>query len=141
MRTRLGAIVFGATNIVSAIMVALGVFVALPARFLPVDLSAALVTLLLAISGMGLLFRQNARSTQIVARISQSIVLAFGLLLVALLAISASYLVGIYGPVGRGGALIFLLVVALVIPYLCVFPAAQLVWLAKRSKARSDDRA
>jgi hypothetical protein len=50
-------------------------------------------------------------------------------LLVATLAITASFLSGIYGPVGRGGALILALAAALALPYLIVLPSAQLVWL------------
>jgi hypothetical protein len=48
---------------------------------------------------------------------------------VATLALTASYLSGIYGPVGKGGALILVLVAALALPYLVVLPASQLVWL------------
>ena len=52
--------------------------------------------------------------------------LFLGLLLVGALAISASFLMGIYGPVGRGGAVILVLVAALAVPYLVVAPALQL---------------
>jgi len=57
------------------------------------------------------------------------VTLALGLVLVGALAVSASYLAGIYGPVGRGGAVLFILVMALAIPYLVALPGAELVWL------------
>jgi hypothetical protein len=64
-----------------------------------------------------------------VARVASTVTLVLGLLLVGTLAVTVSYLRGIYGPVGRGGALILTLVTALVLPYLVVLPAVQLVWL------------
>jgi hypothetical protein len=63
------------------------------------------------------------------ARIAAVIALVVGLGLVSALSLTASYLSGIYGPVGRGGALILILVAALALPYLVVLPAVQLVWL------------
>jgi hypothetical protein len=55
--------------------------------------------------------------------------LALGLALVTWLALTASWLSGVYGPVGRGGALLLAFVAALALPYLVVLPAVQLVWL------------
>ena len=49
-----------------------------------------------------------------------------------LLAVTASHLAGLYGPVGRGGALILAVVGLLVVPYLVLLPVAQLVTLRKR---------
>ena len=76
------------------------------------------------------------------ARAASLVALVLGLALVTALALSASYLGGIYGAIGRGGALILVLVAALAVPYLVAFPAAQLLWLGARgTKARGDDRA
>jgi hypothetical protein len=36
--------------------------------------------------------------------------------------------------VGRGGALLLVLVAALVVPYLLLLPAAQLLWIGPRDK-------
>ncbi len=55
--------------------------------------------------------------------------LALGLFAVTVVAVTASWLSGIYGPVGRGGAIILALVAALALPYLVVLPVVQLVWL------------
>jgi hypothetical protein len=49
------------------------------------------------------------------------------------LALTASYLSGVYGPVGRGGAVILTLSAALALPYLVLLPVAQLVWLGPRA--------
>ena len=51
------------------------------------------------------------------------------MLLFAALVLTASWLAGVYGPVGRGGAMIFGLVAAMVLPYTILLPAAELLWL------------
>jgi hypothetical protein len=133
MPTTRAQIAFGVGNVLAALLVAIGVFSALPARYWPVDLGAALVMALLGASGAGLLAR--AQWAPRVARAAAKVVLGLGLALVATLALTASYLSGIYGPVGKGGSLILLLVAALALPYLVVLPAAELVWLGP---ARND---
>lgn len=122
-------------DIVTAILIAAGVFVGLPARWWLVDAGAVILIALLGAAGIGLLMR--ASWGEKVARSASIAALAFGLGLVATLALTASYLRGIYGPVGRGGALILLLVAALAIPYLLVFPSLQLVWLGAQRKEKS----
>jgi hypothetical protein len=124
--------VFGVLNLVAALLTLLGVFQGLPARWLPVDLAAGVVALLLLAAGAGLV--SNARWGEQVARVASMVTLAAGLVLFALLAFTASYLSGIYGPVGRGGALILVLVAALTLPYLVAFPASQLLWLGPRGE-------
>jgi len=118
---------FAILDLLSALLLTLGVFVGLPDRWLVVDLPALVLIVLFAVSGGGLL--AGAPWALKLARATGAVALAFGLLLVALLAIAASYLYGIYGPVGQGGALIYVLIAALVIPYLVGLPLAQLVWL------------
>src|SRR5437867_3195989 len=99
----------------------------LPTRWWPIDTAAIVVALALG-SAAGMLF---ANRLAIVVRYACALVLAIGLLFIALLAISASHLAGVYGPIGQGGALLMLLVIALAIPYLIALPAAQLVWTNK----------
>jgi peptidoglycan/LPS O-acetylase OafA/YrhL len=132
---RVVAIVFGAVNLVSAVLVYLGVFEGLPARYWPVDIVAAVVFLALVAGAVGLF--GNARWGRWAARIAAVVALAAGLALVSMTAVTASYLSGIYGPVGRGGALILTLVTAMALPYLVVLPAAQLVWLGPWRRADS----
>jgi hypothetical protein len=123
---------FGAIDLVAASVVALGVFVGLPARWWVVDVPAAIVVALLAAAGVGLLARRPWGEQ--VARVASLVTLALGLVLVATLALTASYLSGIYGPVGLGGAVILALVAALALPYLVVLPASQLLWLGPRGR-------
>jgi hypothetical protein len=118
--------VFAGFDLASAALLGIGV-AGLPARWWPIDATTALVVALLGASGVSLLL-QKAWSTR-VARIAAQVALAYGLVLMTMLLVTASYLAGIYGAVGKGGALIMLLVLAMVLPYLVLFPAAQLLWL------------
>lgn len=123
-RVRIG---FGIANVATAALVYLGVFRGLPTRWLPVDLGAVLVIALAASSGIALL--ADRRGATALARIASIVLLAIGMLVFAALVLTASWLAGVYGPVGRGGALIFVLVAAMVLPYAIVIPAAELLWL------------
>jgi hypothetical protein len=118
---------FGALDLGAALVVALGVFAGLPARWWVVDAPAGVAIALFAAAGVGLVVR--APWGERVARVASVVALVLGLLLVSTLAVTASYLSGIYGAVGRGGAVILALVAALALPYLVAFPAAQLLWL------------
>ena len=126
--------VFAALDLLVSVLLGISIFVGLPDRWWPVDVFGTLLIALFATSGVGLL--RGADWGERVARATSMVSLVIGLALVALLVVSASYLQGIYGAVGRGGAVIFLLIVAMVFPYLVVFPAAQLLWLGPRG-ARS----
>ena len=126
-RTRRSAILFGIVDALAAALVLFGVYGALPARWWPVDVLAAALALLFGGAAFGLL-RATAWAEPL-ARIASLVALGLGLSLVATLALTASYLSGIYGPVGHGGAIILVLVAALALPYLVVLPGAQLLWL------------
>ncbi len=124
---------FGVADLVSAVVVYVAVFQGLPSRYWLVDGGAVLILVLFAAAGGGLL--SQASWAPKVAGAASWVSLAIGLLLVTTLALTASYLSGIYGPVGRGGSLILGLSAALAIPYLVLVPAAQLVWLGPRRAA------
>lgn len=123
-RVRLG---FGITNVFVALTAYLGIFHGLPSRWAPVDVLGVAVIALMASSGIGLV--ANRRGADMLARAAALVVLAIGMVLFAALVLTASWLGGVYGPVGKGGALIFFLVAAMVLPYGIVIPAAELLWL------------
>jgi hypothetical protein len=133
-RERAPEVVFGTLNLVSAAVLGVGVFLGLPDRYWPVDGGAALLILLLASGGAGLLARTGWG--HLVAEIACGVTLGLGLFFILLLSLSASYLAGVYGPVGRGGAVIFILVLALAVPYLVALPGAELLWLRRRRRGR-----
>jgi hypothetical protein len=119
----------------TAALFALGVFVALPARWWPVDTGCVLLVALEVAAGAGLL--AGASWGTLAARVAAAVALSLGLLVVTLLAATASWLNGVYGPVGRGGAIVLALVAVLVVPYAVVLPLVQLVALKKRGKQAS----
>jgi hypothetical protein len=121
------SLVFGVADLVTAALVVLGVFVGLPARWAPVDVPAIVLTAFKLVSGVSLIVR--ARWAPRMATVGAALALALGLALVTGLAVTASWLSGVYGPVGQGGALLLTFVAALALPYLVVLPVVQLVWL------------
>ena len=125
-------IAFGVINLGVAALVAWCVFRGLPTRWWVADTGGAIVVTLMALSGAALL--ANHRLAEKVTRLAAGVVLAHGLALFAALALTASWLYGVYGPVGKGGAALFALVGLLVFPYLIVLPAALLVWIGPRSR-------
>lgn len=125
--SRRGRIGFGAANLAFAAFLLLVVFRGLPTRWWVVDSASAITAALMIAGGAALL--ANHKHAAIVARAASAVTLTLGLSLVAGLAITAGWLWGTYGPVGKGGAAIFGLVVLLAVPYAVVFPAAELLWI------------
>ena len=123
---------FGILNLGVAALVAWGVFRGLPTRWWVVDGGALIVTALLAASG-GLLLADH-RLKEVVTRAAGFVVLALGLAVFAALALTASWLYGVYGPVGKGGSALFALVALLVFPYVVVLPAVLLAWVGPRAR-------
>jgi hypothetical protein len=131
MPTRTASVFFGAADVLTGGLVAIGVFAGLPSRWWPVDAAATLLAGLDVAAGLALL--AGASWAPRVARAACAVALALGLFTVTAAAVTASWLTGVYGPVGMGGAVILGLVAALVLPYLVALPLAQLVWLRHRS--------
>ncbi len=132
MTEKRGRVFFGVLNLVVAALTTWSVFRGLPTRWWPVDTGGIVVSAALAASGIALLARHRLAAT--VTRIAGFVVLALGLLVFALLVATAGWLNGVYGPVGKGGAALFVLVAALVFPYLVVLPAIELVWVGPRAR-------
>lgn len=125
--TKRGRILCAVGSFTSALVVGGGVFGGLPSRWAPVDVTAAVVTIACVASG-GMMIA-NAKLAERVARVVSAVVLLLGLGLIVLLAATASYLSGIYGAVGKGGAMVLVFVALLALPYLVALPAAQLLYL------------
>jgi hypothetical protein len=104
-----------------------GVWIALPARWLVVDVPGSLLGLAAGVSALGLFKR--ARWARRIARWVIWSELLIGTATASLLGLSAAQLAGSYGPVGAGGALLLIVIALLVLPYLVVLPALQLRWL------------
>ena len=127
MLLRRAALVMAAADVLTACLVLFGVFFALPARWWPVDTAAAVLAAVEVAAGMGLVAPPSWGRR--VARTASAIALFVGLLTVSALALTASWLSGIYGPVGKGGAIVLGFVAMLMLPYLVALPIVQLLWL------------
>jgi hypothetical protein len=133
--TRRGLLLCAGGSSFSAVVVLYGVFGALPARWAPVDVTAAVLGALLVASASAIVAKM--RFALMLARVAAFVSLGAGLALVLVLALTASYLSGIYGPAGKGGAIVLVFVAALVVPYFIAIPAAQLLYLGPRKSKSS----
>ena len=104
-----------------------GVWMALPARWWPVDIAGSLLAALFLAGAAGLLLRR--RPGRLLSLVANWLALLTGMVGVSALCFTAAHLWGLYGPVGSGGALLMVSVALLVLPYLIVLPALQLVLL------------
>ena len=127
---------FAVANALIAGLVAFGVFAGLQDRWLWVDAPAVLVILLLLGSSLALV-RRRAWSFKVV-RIAAGLVLGFGLLVVAGLTSAAVFLSGVLGETGRAGFIVFVTVIALVLPYLVIYPSLQLLWAFAELRSDSE---
>lgn len=113
-----------ASQLLLAVLLQLGIWIGLPARWPWVDVPGTLLGVACAVVGVALWL--SARWAVAAARWLLWLELGLGTLTVSLLAVSAAQLVGSYGPVGSGGAVLMVVICLLVLPYLVVFPALQL---------------
>ena len=104
-----------------------GVWIALPARWWPVDVAGSALAALLLAAAVGLLLRR--RAGRLLSLAAGWLTLLTGMAGVSALCFTAAHLWGLYGPVGSGGALLMVSVALLVLPYLIALPALQLVLL------------
>jgi hypothetical protein len=118
-----------AMQLAVAILLMIGIWGALPARYLLIDAVGTVVAVLYAAGAVGLVSR--VRYAVLVARIASWCALLLGTAAVTALSLSAAHLSGLYGPVGSGGALLLGTVALLVLPYLVALPAVQLALLRR----------
>ena len=128
--------VLGAADALTASLLLFAVWGALPARWWPIDLGVTVLAVLLFISGLALSIGTSwARGLGI---FSSALVLVAGCSLVSGLAVTATEMAGLYGPVGRGASIILWIVFFLLVPYLILLPTTQLfVLLGERRDAPS----
>lgn len=114
---------------VVGLMTLVGVWLALPTRWLWVDVPATLLACASVVSSVALLTKR-AWALPLAHAVTR-VGLALGCVTVTLLAWSASQLIGQYGPVGGGGALLLSAIAALLLPYFVGLPLLQ-YWLLKK---------
>ncbi len=125
----------GMLNLLVGALLLGAIWVALPTRWWPVDLLGSLLGALLLMAGAGLLARR--RWGRVFALWISGLFLSVGLLVTGTLAMTVGELSALYGPVGLGGALILGVVFVALVPYIVVFPAAALFFLAGSDESRA----
>jgi hypothetical protein len=121
---------YGALDVAFAALYAWFGFVLTPGRSTTFNLALAVVCLLLAGGGTGLVV--VAPWGRMLARVACWALLAFSAVVVLLLVVASAYLRGVYGPLGQGMAVMTLLVAALVIEGFALLPLFQLRALHRR---------
>lgn len=109
-----------------------GVFAALPARYWAVDVPTLLLCVLSAASAVGL--ARKTRWWPRALRASAFCELVAGLAALAALALAVSYLGGVHGELGNMTVGFWIAGSLLLLPYLIVYPALQLVWLHAQTR-------
>jgi hypothetical protein len=137
MENKKARVGFGIANVVVGAVIAICIWRLLPTRWWVVDGGAAIVSLLLLASGVALLRRSPLAER--ITRLAAFVVLALGLSVFAALVLTASWIHGVYGPVGKGGAIIFALVALMVLPYVVVLPIVELLWIGPRARPKSKE--
>lgn len=127
--TRFASILFSIVNTVIAALLGVGVFAGLPDRWFWVDGPTVLVIGVLLASSVALVHRRQWSFG--VVRAAAVLVLLVGLGFLGGLTLALGFLSGLIGEVGRAGVIVFALVVALVVPYLVIYPSVLLVWCAR----------
>ena len=120
---------FSWLHVLTAALVGVGVFVGLPLRWWPVDAVAALVVVGSLVAAYTVRDPMRDTWTLLVCK-AHAFVATVAL---SALASGAAFLGGVYGPLGQGGLVVFILVMALVVAYLLAAPVLELCWLAKRT--------
>jgi hypothetical protein len=121
------------SQVLLSLLVLVGIWGLLPARYGLVDGLGTLVGLALAASAYGL-FAEQRWGLALAKRVAL-FPLALGCATVTALAWTAAHLIGLYGPVGAGGSALMATVAALVLPYLIGVPLLQLRWLRRLADA------
>lgn len=124
---------FGISNLLVAVILATGVFVVVQPRFLGLDVPLGLIALSQLVSGVGLLLRVPWATRAL--RVSAWASFGLGLIVISLVVLSMVFLRGILGDYGVAALAVSGLIVALLVPYVLVLPALELLWL-KRTAGR-----
>ena len=123
-------ITFGVLNAVSALVLLVGVFGVVQPRFWVLDVPAAIIAFVSLVSAVGLLARLPWALRALTVSAWVSFVL--GLTIVTLIVISIAFLRSIHGDHGLAALAVSGLIVALLVPYVVLLPALELLWLNRQ---------
>ena len=124
-------VAFGVLNATAAAVLLIGVFVVVQPRFWALDLPLAAIAVVELVSAVALLAK--LRWAQQALALAAWVSFVLGLLVVSLIVLSMVYLRGIHGDYGTAALAVSGLIVALLIPYVVVLPALELLWLKRQT--------
>jgi hypothetical protein len=121
--------VFILLNALVALLLAFAVFRGLPVRNATVDGFAGVLICGFAIASIGLALKTpwSLRAALFVSYAA----LVLGTVTMVLVMFSMSWLAGVTGALGLGGVVLAALILALLFPYLIVFPLLQIAWIRR----------
>jgi len=121
---------FGVLNGVAGVVLLVSAFVLAQPRFWALDAPALLIAVVQLTSAVALLgkLRWARRALTVAAWLS----FVLGLAIVFLIVVTMVFLRGIHGDYGVAALAVSGLVVALLVPYIVVLPALELLWLGKQ---------
>jgi hypothetical protein len=126
---------FGISNLLVALILSVGLFLVVQPRFWGLDVPLALIALSQLASGAGLLLRLPWATRAL--RVSAWASFGLGLVVISLIVLSMVFLRGILGDYGVAAIAVSGLIVALLVPYVLVLPALELLWLKRPSERQS----
>jgi hypothetical protein len=107
-------------------------FVFTPSRSTAFNAALGTLIVLLVASGIGL--AAGARWGRVVAIVTSGLLLLFSAVAILGMVASSAYLRGVYGPLGRGMAVMSLLIAALFVEAFALLPLFQLRFLLSRRR-------
>ena len=127
-------VTFGVLNLLSALVLLVGLFGVVEPRFWALDVPLVTIALVELVSAVGLLAKLPWAFR--VLRVAAWLSFVLGLLVVSLILLTIVFLRGIHGDYGLAALAVSALIIALLVPYTVVLPALELLWL-KRQRAES----
>ena len=123
-------VAFAVWNATAAAVLLVGVYLVVQPRFWALDVPLTAVALLELTSAVALLAKLSwaRRALTVAAWVS----FVLGLLVVSLIVLTMVFLRGIHGDYGVAALAVSGLIVALLVPYVIVLPALELLWLKRR---------
>ena len=124
-------VTFGVLNALCALVLSVGLFGVIQPRFWALDVPLSIIALLQLVSAVGLLAKLPwaLRALSVAAWVS----FVLGLVIVFLIVLTMLFLRGIHGDYGVAALAVSGLIVALLVPYVVVLPALELLWLKRQS--------
>lgn len=137
------SLLFGLLDILLAVTYTIILCCYAPSRHIWFNVLAIFIFAAFGIGGVGML--THKRVGAVVAKLGATAMLVFGLVFVVVFLVSSSELVGLYGNIGGGIALMGVAAAVLLLQAVCLLPIVQLCWLrhpwhrrqAKRRRART----